>query len=67
MDPSAAWRCSPGLLRVSRAAVAVVNPWILVLVGSAAQGCWGAVAVVNPWILVQLRVLASGAFGMLSL
>ena len=63
MDPSAGLSCCQQGLR---GAVAVVNPWILVLLGSAAQGCWGAVAVVNPWILVQLRVLASGAFGMLS-
>ena len=38
-------------------AVAVVNPWIRVLVGVAPQQrCWGVVAVVNPWTLVLVGV-----------
>ena len=42
-------------------------PWILVLVGSAAQGCWGAVAVVNPWIPVLVGSAAQGCWGAVAL
>ena len=39
--------------------MAVVNRWILVLGGVAAQqGCWGVVAVVNGWMLVLVGVAA---------
>ena len=50
MDPSAGLRwCPQGF----RGAVAVVNPWTLVLVwGRASTVFRGAVAVVNQWILV---------------
>ena len=42
-------------------AVAVVNPWILVLVRVAPQqGFGGAVPVVNPWILVLARAGEKG-------
>jgi len=47
--------------------VAGVNPWILVLLGSAAQGCWGAVAVVNPWIPVLVGSAAQGCWGAVAL
>ena len=48
--------------------MAVVNAWILVLVGVLGRrGCWGAVAVTNPWILVLVGVLANRSAGELGL
>ena len=61
----AAWSCCQ---QGFRDAVAVVNPWILVLVGIlGSRGCWGAVAVANPWILVLVGGLASrGCWGVVA-
>ena len=63
MDPSAALSsCQQGFRGAG--VVALVNPWVLVLVGVAPpQGFGGVVAVVNPWILVLVRVAPQQGFG----
>jgi hypothetical protein len=59
----AGWSCCQ---QGFRGAVAVVNPWMLVLVGVlASRAARGAVAVVNPWMLVLVGVVASRVSGVL--